>query len=1005
MTMPQELASSRPDRLPLSQRTDTLRPSRAWLLLVRSLACFVTCVACTTAHAQVPAPTPPARAITVVMDDNYPPFIFRDEAGQLQGILKDTWALWQDRTGVPVNLQAMDWAKAQATMRAGRADVIDTIFETEPRKLNYDFTAPYATLEVPIFFHESISGIVNADSLRGFTVGVKEGDACIDVLREHRIEALKAYPSYVSMIAAAAAGDLRVFCADKPPAQYLLNQLGVEKQFRQSVPLYSGEFHRAVRKGDTALLNLLNDGFAKITPAERQKILDKWFGSDVDSRPGSPYVRLVLYVSLAALLVPLILAAWILTLRRRVIAKTTELSRSVDQLGQAKQAVDLTLAHLKATLEAIPDSLFEVDLQGRYHDYRAARNDPLTAPAEQLIGRTVHDVLPADAAQTVLAALHEAAVGGSSYGAQLRTTLPDGDHWFELSVSRRRAARTDDDRYIVLSRDITERKRAALALQQSEHNFRYFFEAELVGMAISLPDKGWAMSNRRLADMLGYTVSELQSVNWSKITHPDDLDADESAFNRVMAGDSEGYTMDKRFIRKDGSLLYAAIAVRCERDARGNVERFFVIVEDITRRTLAEHQLARHRDELELLVQERSHELVIARDAAERANRAKSEFLSGMSHELRTPLNAILGFSQLLALDQALLPGSQHFVHEIQRGGTHLLTLINDVLDLAQVESGRIRLSLEPVELSPLCRDVLKLMEPLAVKGDVHLSMGTLDGLVVRADQIRLKQVLVNLTSNAIKYNRTGGSVVLSATRRDVQLLRLSVRDTGIGIEPQYLERVFEPFNRLGAEFGSIEGTGIGLSICQRLVHLMGGDIGVASAPGNGSEFWVDLPIAEPAAPGRTASAPGPAPSREYAALPAARLLYIEDNAANLRLMEAIMELHDGVALITATSGGAGIDAARRDRPDLILLDINLPDVDGYRVLATLRSTAETRDIPVVAVTANAMPADEQRIRDVGFDGYLSKPIRLEMLDSLLRRLLAPRHADPAARAAAQNRR
>jgi ABC-type amino acid transport substrate-binding protein len=237
------------------------------------------CCATTVTRGQETKASAQPKSITVVMDDNYPPFIFRDSTGQLQGILKDTWALWQQRTGIAVNLQAMDWAKAKQVMQAGQADVIDTIFVTEARKRIYDFTAPYAKLDVPIFFHQSISGIVNADSLKGFTVGVKDGDACIDVLRERGVESMKKYPSYTAVISAASAGEVRVFCVDQPPALYLLHQLGVENEFRRSLPLYTGEFHRAVKKGDAALLSVLETGFGRITASEREKIEEKWYGA------------------------------------------------------------------------------------------------------------------------------------------------------------------------------------------------------------------------------------------------------------------------------------------------------------------------------------------------------------------------------------------------------------------------------------------------------------------------------------------------------------------------------------------------------------------------------------------------------------------------------------------------------------------------------------------------------------------------------------------------------
>ncbi len=832
-------------------------------VLRSSLWALLLCCAATTAGAQETQSGAPPKSITVVMDDNYPPFIFRDSSGQLQGILKDTWGLWEARTGIAVKLQAMDWAKAQQAIQAGQADVIDTIFVTEARKGIYEFTAPYAKLEVPIFFHHSVSGIVDADSLKGFTVGVKDGDACIDVLREHGVDSMKKYPSYSAVISAAAAGDVRVFCVDQPPAIYLLNQLGVEKDFRRSVPLYSGEFHRAVRKGDTALLRVVEDGFERITASEHRKIEQKWYGSELTGRRVLPYVRYGAYALLGVLLVATTLAFWNLTLRRRVKAKTAELSRSLEALNDAKRVAERTLARLNATLEAIPDLLFEVDVEGRYLDYRAARAELLLVPPDQFLGRTVRDVMPAAEAETVIAALREASIRGSSSGAQLRLNLPQGEHWFELSVSRKRSSTPEDDRFIVLSRDITDRKRD-------------------------------------------------------------------------------------------------------------------------------EQELARHRDELELLVQERSHELVVARDAAEEASRAKSEFLSRMSHELRTPMNAILGFSQLLEIEGALLPRSQRFVQEIVRAGNHLLNLINDVLDLAQVESGRMTLSPEPLPLAELGQEVLTLMQPLAVQCGLTLTPGVFDGLVVRADRTRLKQVLVNLVSNAIKYNRAGGSVNLDAAVRDEQTLRITVSDTGVGIAPERLSQAFEPFNRLGAEFGTIEGTGIGLSICRRLVELMGGRIGVASTPGKGSEFWVDLPRDR-----LDGTQTGQADAGAILAPPAsstrpAKLLYVEDNPANLRLMENIIGHHAGLQLLCATSGGLGIELARAHKPDLILLDINLPDMDGYAALAELRADVRTRGIPAVAVTANAMPNDAHRAHAAGFDEYLAKPIDLMQFDALLARMLSP---------------
>jgi len=408
---------------------------------------------------------------------------------------------------------------------------------------------------------------------------------------------------------------------------------------------------------------------------------------------------------------------------------------------------------------------------------------------------------------------------------------------------------------------------------------------------------------------------------------------------------------------------------------------------DVTERVAAEAEITRHRDHLERLVEERTHELIAARDAAEQANRAKGEFLSSMSHELRTPMNAILGFSQLLQLNRTLDTRSAGYVHEILRAGHHLLELINEVLDLARIESGRLSLSPEPLPLDDLVREARTLVQPLAQQREVTLHVAALQGMVVRADRLRLKQVLLNLLSNAVKYNRPGGTVQVEALLQDMFTVRIRVRDTGIGIAAENLPQLFQPFSRVSGT--TAEGTGIGLSISQRLVLMMGGRIGVDSKPGVGSEFWVELPsdrLADPPPPRDTRdkpeAAPAPQPGRH------ARVLYVEDNPANLKLVEQIVQRHANVELLMAPSGSLGLDLARSHRPDLLLLDIHLPNIDGCQVLEQLRADAQTRLIPVVAVTAQAMPEDVKRVMAAGFDGYLAKPLDLASFDALLQRML-----------------
>ena len=407
---------------------------------------------------------------------------------------------------------------------------------------------------------------------------------------------------------------------------------------------------------------------------------------------------------------------------------------------------------------------------------------------------------------------------------------------------------------------------------------------------------------------------------------------------------------------------------------------------DISERKRWERALERSREELERQVALRTQQLTVARDAAEAANRAKSEFLSRMSHELRTPMNAVLGFSQLMGLDPDASASQRQSLDHILRAGKHLLHLINDVLDLAHVESGRFTLSPEPLGVAELAEEAAALMQPQAKAARVRIELEVGPGVVVRGDRLRVKQVLLNLLSNAVKYNRPGGWVRVTARPAVGPRVRVEVADSGQGIPEMGLTRLFEPFVRLGADPHKVEGTGIGLSISRRLVELMDGHIGVDSRAGEGSRFWIELPA------DRLAAAPPPQAvggvDDADAAVAAARVLYVEDNPANLALATRLVGRHPAIRLITAPSAALGFELARAHRPDLVMTDLQLGDASGYALLQRLRADAATRAIPAVAITANAMPLEEARAREAGFADFLTKPIDIDRFDELLRSLL-----------------
>ncbi len=441
------------------------------------------------------------------------------------------------------------------------------------------------------------------------------------------------------------------------------------------------------------------------------------------------------------------------------------------------------------------------------------------------------------------------------------------------------------------------------------------------------------------------------------------------------------------------------------------------IAREVGERSRAQQEVMRLNEQLEQRVDERTLQLALANaelanaiEEARSANQAKSAFLSSMSHELRTPLNAILGFAQILTSDSlpSTLEQKKEFANHILKSGRHLLTLINEILDLAKVESGTVTLSMEPVALSDTLLETRTMVEPIAASRGVRVLFPETPGAVVLADRTRLKQVLLNLLSNAVKYNRDAGAVVVTCEQVAPTRLRLSVQDTGAGLDAEQVASLFQPFNRLGQEGGSQEGTGIGLVVTKRLVELMGGEIGVSSSAGVGSVFWIELATTAPlAAPSEGAANAAPeaeiAPSEGEPHL----ILYVEDNPANLRLVEEIVRFRPDLRLLSALDGHVGLSLARAHQPEIILMDLNLPGMSGIEVLRQLRADPATAHIPVIALTANAMARDIERGMAAGFNRYLTKPIDLdkftEAINSTLAQLRAPgigTKADPAGRKA-----
>ncbi|MEN9438267.1 MAG: hypothetical protein RIR09_2922, partial [Pseudomonadota bacterium] len=527
--------------------------------------------------------------------------------------------------------------------------------------------------------------------------------------------------------------------------------------------------------------------------------------------------------------------------------------------------------------------------------------------------------------------------------------------------------------YLLIGTDNTARKQveAEQALLDQRLRDQQFYTRSLIESnidALMATDPRGIISdvNHQMEVLTGCTRDELIGAPF-KDFFTDPQHAEEAITRVLREGKVTNYELTVH--ARNGTETVVSYNATTFHDRNRKLQGVFAAARDIT-----------ERKQFELALEVNNLELEAATAIAEKANQAKSDFLSSMSHELRTPLNAILGFTQLLESGTPVPTATQQrSIHQILKGGWYLLELINEVLDLALIESGRLTLSSESVALHEVMLECQAMIEPQAQQRGVGMAFARpAESYFVHADRTRVKQILINILFNAIKYNKIGGSVDVQCIQKSTDVIRISVRDTGAGLNPEQLAQLFQPFNRLGQEAGNEEGTGIGLVVTKRLVELMGGAIGADSVAGEGSVFWFELnlttaPVLDALAIERAAAVPLPI----LEGTQKHTLLYVEDNPANLELVEQIISRRTDLRLISATDGTIGIAFARAYQPAVILMDINLPGMSGIEAMRTLRADPATAHIPVIAVSANAIPGDIEKGLHAGFFNYVTKPIQV----------------------------
>ncbi len=649
------------------------------------------------------------------------------------------------------------------------------------------------------------------------------------------------------------------------------------------------------------------------------------------------------------------------------------------QLQQANMTLQISEEKLAVTLNSIGDAVIATDAEGR-----ATLLNPLAAQLigwtlEEAIGHPVDEIFHIINKDTRLLAtipVKETLAQGTIHGLANHTVLI-ARNGSECDIADSCAPIRDREGQVIgavlVFRDVTGEYAVQQALRDQQFYTRSLIESNIDALMTTDPSGIITDVNQQMEVLTGCTREELIGAPFKN--YFTDQDRAEAGIKRVLSEKNvTDYELTAR--ARDGKETVVSYNAATFYDSDGKLQGVFAAARDVT-----------ERNRLDQMLKEKNVEFENATAVAEKANLAKSEFLSSMSHELRSPLNAILGFAQLMESDSPPPTSFQkESITQILKAGWHLLTLINEVLDLSKIESGHTPLSQEPVSLDEVMHECQSMIEPQAKQHGIHMTFPQFDiPYFVHADRTRVKQVLINLLSNAIKYNREHGMVEVKCIESAPGRIRISIKDTGAGLSPKQLAQLFQVFNRLGQEAGGVEGTGIGLVVAKRLIELMGGIIDVESTVGVGSVFWFELvSVAEPHLSVEEVDAAAliqphvPREARLHT------LLYVEDNPANLQLVKQIIARHPDMRLLAAVDGYSGIEIARASLPDVILMDINMPGMNGYEALKILHADPATAHIPVLALTANAMPRDIKNGMEAGFFHYITKPIMVnEFMEAL----------------------
>jgi len=937
--------------------------------LLNLLLIFVFCFPATAGISADPASL---KEITVVSDDNYPPYIFRDENNHLQGILVDEWHLWEEKTGIRVDLRGMNWDKAQKTMAEGDAQVIDTIFFTEERAKKLAFTAPYASIDVPIFFHKDISGIKDVKSLRGFTIGVKAGDACIDFLKKNGISTLQEFPSYESIIRAAIEHKVKVFCIDVPPALYYLYKMNLEKEYRYTDPLYTGQFHRAVPKERKDLLAIVESGFAGISQKEHEQIRKRWLGAPL---PMTRYLVYIFYLMGAFVLFGGILLLWNRTLRRNVTQKTIQLNETIAALQKSEEKYRLIA-------ENTADQISVLDMNLHFTYISPAIMSLRGYTVEEAMKQTLEQVLTPESMQLGLTVFEEEMqleAGGTADPDRTRILAleeykKDGSIiWVEASFSFLRDKEHKPVGLLIVSRDISERKRAEDVLRKSEEKYQTLVENANETILV-IQDGMVKFVNSKGSESFGYTEQEFLSAPIFELIHPEDRDAVIERYLLKIHGDTTPTRHTYRIIHKSGEIQWIEISsVMIEWEGRPATLN---LVMNITERVRVEEE---------------------KQNLEERLQRAeKMESLGilagGVAHDLNNVLGIVVGYAEMLLMGADKSSPIRSKLVNIMEGGQKAATIVGDLLTLARRGvSSRDVLNLNKIiadwQQSPEFEKLSSYHSAVKIKTELEPDL-----LNISASSVHLGKTIFNLVSNASEAMPKGGVLTIKTDNQyldkpiqgydkiqEGDYVVLSVSDTGEGITTDDLKHIFEPFYTKKVMGRS--GTGLGLAVVWGTVKDHNGYINVESEEGKGSTFTLYFPVTR-----ENLSAEHIAVLISEYMGKGESILIVDDVKGQRALAEEMLKKLN-YSVTSVSSGEEAVAYLKGHNADLMVLDMIMdPGMDG---LDTYRSILGIYPKQKAIIMSGFSESDRVKaVQALGAGAYVRKPYILEKLGLAVRKEL-----------------